>query len=172
MKRLLALLFAMLILLTALPSYAEEIEPNESEILVEDGIALTDEIIVEYGEVYYSKDEVALYLYAFGELPPNYIKKNAAMDLGWDSRLGNLWDVAPGACIGGDSFGNRESRLPKARGRRYFECDVNYEGGYRASERLIFSNDGLIYYTADHYETFTLLYDGWYDADTWYEDAA
>jgi guanyl-specific ribonuclease Sa len=60
--------------------------------------------------------------------------------------------------IGGDRFGNREGLLPESDGRKYFECDVAYEGGYRGAERLVYSNDGLIYYTPDHYESFTLLY--------------
>ena len=172
MKRLLAFLLTLFLLLSAFPLCAEENDTAQGEILVEDGIALTDEVIVEYGENYYLKDEVALYLYAFGELPPNYITKNEAMELGWDSRKGNLWDVAPGACIGGDRFGNYEGLLPKQRGRQYYECDVNYEGGYRDQYRLIFSNDGLIYYTEDHYETFELLYEGWYEEDAWYPKAA
>ncbi len=107
---------------------------------------------------YTSKDEVAAYLNEFGKLPSNYITKSQARDLGWNSAQGNLWNVAPGKSIGGDNFGNYEGRLPKASGRKYYECDINYDGGYRGSERIVYSNDGLIYYTADHYETFTLLY--------------
>jgi guanyl-specific ribonuclease Sa len=60
--------------------------------------------------------------------------------------------------IGGDRFGNREKLLPEESGRTYFECDVNYEGGFRGSERLVFSNDGLIFYTEDHYESFEKMY--------------
>ncbi len=173
MKRFLTLLLALLLLLSmTLPFVAETDTDTAGEILVEEGIALSDKVIVEYGEDYYSKDEVALYLYAFGELPPNYITKNEAMALGWDSRKGNLWDVAPGCCIGGDRFGNYERKLPRQRGRQYYECDVNYEGGFRDQCRLIFSSDGLIYYTEDHYESFTLLYEGWYEEDTWYPKAA
>ncbi|MGN1069057.1 MAG: ribonuclease domain-containing protein [Candidatus Fimadaptatus sp.] len=70
--------------------------------------------------------------------------------------------------IGGDRFGNREGLLPDARGRQYYECDVNYDGGYRGGERIVFSSDGLIYYTCDHYNTFALLYEGWYDPDAAY----
>ncbi len=146
--------------------------PVLGEVLCEDGVAITEELVVEYGYEYYDRDEVALYLHAFCELPVNYITKREAMDLGWDSRQGNLWDVAYGACIGGDRFGNYEGLLPEQKGRRYYECDVNYEGGYRESCRLIFSNDGLIYYTEDHYETFTLMYEGWYEADAEYIPAA
>lgn len=113
--------------------------------------------IVEDGE-YYSKDDVAEYLYLYEHLPDNYITKNEAKKLGWNSSRGNLWDVAPGKVIGGDSFGNREGLLPEEKGRKYYECDVNYEGGYRGSDRIIYSNDGLIYFTEDHYNTFDLLY--------------
>ena len=67
---------------------------------------------------------------------------------------GNLWDVADGMSIGGDKFGNREGLLPKESGRQYYECDIDYEGGYRNGKRIVYSNDGLIYYTEDHYESF------------------
>ena len=80
------------------------------------------------------------------------------MELGWQSSQGNLWDVTEKKSIGGDRFGNREGKLPIKEGRQYYECDINYEGGYRGSERIVYSNDGLIYYTKDHYENFVLLY--------------
>ncbi len=105
----------------------------------------------------YQKDDVARYLEAYGVLPQNYITKSEARDLGWVAEEGNLWDVADGMCIGGDVFGNREGLLPEKAGRVYYECDVDYDGGFRSSHRLVFSNDGLIYYTEDHYEHFTLL---------------
>ena len=70
------------------------------------------------------------------------------------------WKVLPGMSIGGDRFGNYEGKLPKAKGRKWTECDLNTVGKRsRGAERLIFSNDGLIYYTPDHYESFELLYD-------------
>lgn len=109
-------------------------------------------------EEYTSKDEVALYLHTYDRLPGNFITKNAAKKLGWVSKEGNLQEVAPGKSIGGDSYSNREETLPKETGRKYKECDINYHGGYRKAERIIYSNDGLIYYTDDHYNTFTLLY--------------
>ena len=107
---------------------------------------------------YYTPEDVALYLHTFGHLPDNYITKNEAEDLGWESRKGNLWEVADGCCIGGNRFGNNEGLLPDADGRTWRECDVNYEGGYRGEERIVYSSDGLIYYTDDHYESFTQLY--------------
>lgn len=107
---------------------------------------------------YTTPEDVAEYIHTFGTLPNNFITKSEAKALGWDNKKGNLWDVADGKSIGGDYFGNYEELLPKAKDRVYTECDVNYEGGYRGSERIIFSNDGLIYYTDDHYKTFTQLY--------------
>ena len=124
------------------------------------GVVSVDEAQNEIDEdgYYTSKEDVSLYLYTFSELPDNYITKREAVNLGWESKKGNLWDVTDEMSIGGDKFGNREKNLPEKRGRSYFECDINYEGGYRGAERLVYSNDGLIYYTEDHYETFTLLY--------------
>ena len=107
---------------------------------------------------YNTKDEVALYIYTYGELPDNYLTKNEARDRGWDSKKGNLWDVADGMSIGGDRYYNNDDQLPEQKGRKYYECDINYEGGFRGGERIVFSNDGLIYYTGDHYESFELLY--------------
>ncbi len=111
---------------------------------------------VTYGEYYYTVDDVAYYLAEYDELPENYMTKKEAEALGWVSSEGNLWDVAPGAVIGGDRFGNYEGLLPK--GGEYTECDVNYSGGYRGGERLVFDTDGNIWYTADHYSTFEQLY--------------
>ncbi|MDO4605412.1 MAG: ribonuclease domain-containing protein [Helcococcus sp.] len=109
------------------------------------------------GEKYYTKNEVALYLHLFKELPPNYLTKSEAKDLGWDSSKGNLWDVTDKGVIGGDRFSNREGNLPQD---KYFEADVNYEGGYRGAERLIYTKGGkVIYYTGDHYKNFELLYE-------------
>ena len=116
-------------------------------------------ISVEFGEEYSDRDHVALYLHLYEELPPNYITKDEARDLGWDSGKGNLWDVAPGKSIGGDRFGNREGLLPGKKGRTYYECDIDYEGGYRGGKRIVYSSDGLVYYSEDHYENFELLYD-------------
>ena len=109
--------------------------------------------------VYTSKDEVAAYIYKFGGLPQNFITKKEALALGWDAKSGNLWQVTDKKSIGGDRFSNREKKLPSADGRKWFECDIGYRGGRRGAERIVFSNDGLIYYTPDHYENFYLLYD-------------
>lgn len=104
---------------------------------------------------YNTLEEVAVYLAVYGRLPENFLTKKEAQALGWDSRAGNLDEVAPGCAIGGDRFGNYEALVPSAKGRTWQECDIHYAGGYRGGERLVFSNDGLIYYTADHYQHFT-----------------
>ena len=112
---------------------------------------------VQYGEDYDDKDGVALYLHLYGELPPHFITKKEAQKLGWSG--GEIEDFCTGAAIGGDYFGNYEGLLPKKKGRSYYECDIGTVGKKsRGSKRIIFSNDGLIYYTDDHYESFTLLY--------------
>ncbi len=113
---------------------------------------------VEYGKSYTSKEDVALYLHVYEELPPNYITKKEAQNLGWNSKDGNLGEVAPGKSIGGDTFGNREGILPK--GKSYHECDIDSDGGYRNAKRIVYSDDWCIYYTEDHYESFELLYGG------------
>ena len=106
---------------------------------------------------YTTKEDVALYLHTYGHLPANFITKKEAEQAGWHG--GSLERVLPGMCIGGDRFGNYEGKLPKAKGRTWQECDINTLGARgRGAERLLFSNDGLIYYTGDHYETFKLLY--------------
>jgi guanyl-specific ribonuclease Sa len=109
-------------------------------------------------EDFNSRDKVALYIYENNELPDYYMTKKEAGTLGWLASEGNLWEVSKGAVIGGDIFYNREGLLPEKKDRIYFEADINYYGGYRSAERIVFSNDGLIYYTKDHYETFELLY--------------
>lgn len=116
-----------------------------------------EELVKEDG-TYSSPELVAAYLHNFHKLPSNYITKNEAEQLGWDSEKGNLWDVTDKMSIGGSRFGNYEGLLPEADGRIWYECDVNYNGGYRGAERILYSNDGLIYYTDDHYKTFTKLY--------------
>ena len=127
------------------PAEAENPEETpETPVLAEDG-------------TYTGKDDVALYLYTYGHLPDNFITKKEAQNLGWSG--GSLEPYAPGKCIGGSRFGNYEGILPDAPGRTWTECDIDTLGAEkRGAKRIVFSNDGLIYYTEDHYETFTLLY--------------
>ena len=100
---------------------------------------------------------MALYIHTYGKLPSNFITKKEAEKLGWSG--GGLDRYAPGKCIGGDRFGNYEGLLPQKSGRTYTECDIDTLGkSSRGAKRIVFSNDGLIYYTDDHYESFELLY--------------
>lgn len=93
-----------------------------------------DRVRVEKELSYSIKDKVAAYIHEFNELPPNYITKKEAQDLWWDNSKGNLWQVTEKKSIGGDRFGNREDLLQEANHRQYFECDINYQGGYRGDE--------------------------------------
>ncbi len=101
---------------------------------------------------------MALYLHLYGHLPSNFITKKKAEEQGWKSQGGSLDKVLPGMSIGGSAFGNNEGLLPKKKGRKYYECDIDYKGGRRNAKRIVYSNDGLIFYTGDHYETFEQLY--------------
>lgn len=119
-------------------------EESETDLLPEDA-------------VYTSKEEVAEYIYTYGHLPDNFITKKEAQALGWEG--GSLEPYAPGMCIGGSYFGNYEGLLPEEDGRTYTECDIDTLGADgRGAKRIVFSNDGLIYYTEDHYQSFELLY--------------
>lgn len=156
-NKILIILLALMILLTACSTEDVVLETpvEEPEEIIQE---VDEEVTIDEDGYYTSKDEVALYLHTYGKLPNNYITKRDATDLGWDAQKGNLWDVTDKLSIGGDRFGNREKLLPEKEGRTYFECDINYEGGYRGSERIVYSNDGLIFYTEDHYESFEQLY--------------
>lgn len=117
----------------------------------------TMEVAIDEDGWYDSAQDVALYLHLYGHLPDNYMTKNEARALGWSG--GGLDDYAEGMSIGGDRFGNYEGLLPEAKGRTYTEADIDTMGARsRGAKRIVFSNDGLIYYTDDHYESFELLY--------------
>lgn len=120
------------------------------------GTAAIHEDVIDEAGVYDQKEDVALYIHTYEKLPDNYITKKEAQKLGWEG--GQLEPYAPGKCIGGDKFGNYEGLLPEEDDRTYKECDIDTLGKKRGVKRIVFSNDGLIYYTDDHYESFTLLY--------------
>ncbi len=154
---------------TPAEAVTQETENSRQDIVEEDIPELSEEddskeevpsdspTISEEG-TYTSKEDVAAYLHEYGHLPSNYLTKKEAKALGWVSSEGNLDEVAPGMSIGGDYFGNYEGTLPEADGRDYHECDIDFDGTYRNAKRIVYSDDGLIYYTEDHYETFELLY--------------
>lgn len=137
-----------------------------------DGDALASEIASEAADVeaaeaeqaapeiaedgsYTSKDDVALYIHTYGKLPSNFITKAEAKKLGWTG--GGLDEFAEGKCIGGDKFGNNEGKLPD--GKKYKECDIDTLGAdSRGAKRIVYSDDGSVYYTDDHYENFEQVY--------------
>lgn len=148
------LTFLLAVLLSAcMPKQSSSLPESSAQA---DETASAAEELLQDG-VYDSKEDVALYLQLYGSLPENYITKQEAEELGWEG--GSLEPYAPGKCIGGNRFGNYEGLLPEKEGRTYQECDIDTLGaGSRGAKRIVFSNDGLIYYTEDHYSSFALLY--------------
>ena len=153
-----ALLLIALVLLNTLGGEAleaPELPDIGSQSLIEVTEAADEAALPEDGW-FYSAESVSLYLQTYGKLPDNFITKDEARELGWEG--GSVEEFAPGYAIGGDNFGNREGLLPVAEGRQYYECDIDTDGqDSRGAKRIVYSNDGLIYYTDDHYESFTLL---------------
>ena len=146
------------------PQQQVQLLPSESEVPFETAAIETQaqpqappetESLIDAAGSYTSKADVALYIHTYGCLPENFMTKAEARKLGWEG--GGLEDYAPGMCIGGDHFGNYEGLLPDD--RDYTECDIDTLGkNSRGAKRIVFSDDGLIYYTEDHYESFELLY--------------
>jgi hypothetical protein len=135
-------------------SETEQIETEQTEALQPETQQIQN---IDEDGTYTTKEDVALYIYTYGHLPDNFITKKEAEKLGWSG--GSLEPYAPGKCIGGSRFGNYEGILPEKDGRTYTECDIDTLGAdKRGAKRIVFSNDGLIYYTEDHYTTFELLY--------------
>ncbi len=135
-------------------SVSPEDESGQPSILLPESELI--ELLDEDGS-YTTCEDVALYLEIYEKLPGNFITKQEARNLGWEG--GSLEAYAPGKCIGGDKFGNYEGLLPEAEGRSYKECDIDTLGAdSRGAKRIVYSNDGLIYYTEDHYASFTLMY--------------
>lgn len=157
-RRLLYLFFLLLTVVVFAGCSAADILSGEGNNNEQETVQESSDIEVEEDGYYTDRDEVALYIHTFRRLPDNFIRKSEASKLGWEPSEGNLWEVTDRKSIGGDRFGNREGLLPDKEGRQYYEADINYEGGYRGAERIVYSNDGLIYYTSDHYDTFFLLY--------------
>lgn len=166
MKKLLALLLALVMTVsfygcdktpadpdqTKDDSQIQQVENQEQDSQTDPG---TSNTINEYGW-YYSAEDVMEYINTYGELPDNYITKEEAQTMGWEG--GSIEEYLPGFAIGGDCFANREGYLPDETGRIWYECDIDtLDADSRGAKRLVYSNDGLIYYTEDHYETFILL---------------
>ena len=158
LRTLALVLLAVLMILTgcSLPAVREDI----AELPLADAAPETEKAVPaeERAGPVIEPQAIADYLFAYGKLPDNFITKKEAQDLGWDSTRNYVSDVAPGKSIGGSYFGNYEGKLPDREGRRWYECDIDYDGINRGTKRIIYSSDGLIYYTEDHYETFVKLY--------------
>ena len=153
MKKLLSILLTVLLACSLFASCTYTAQPVERE----NQSRTTKSQTIDRNGSYTSKDDVALYIHTYGELPKNFITKKEAERLGWDG--GSLEPYAPGKSIGGSYFGNYEGKLPKKKGRTYHECDIDTKGKRsRGPKRIVYSNDGLVYYSDDHYETFELLY--------------
>ncbi len=142
---------------TADSGTADDSDTSDSDVSSDQtAIDETDALLDQNGS-YTSKEDVTNYLVQYGTLPKNFITKKAARKLGWEG--GSLEPYAPGKCIGGDYFGNYEQKLPVVSGRTYHECDIDTLGAdSRGAKRIIYSDDGQIYYTDNHYQSFTLLY--------------
>lgn len=138
-----------------LASESTSAESDEASAVTTEYTAHTEPLLDEDG-TYTTKADVALYIHTYGKLPSNFMTKKQAKKLGWSG--GSLEDYAPGMCIGGDYFGNYEGLLPED--KEYHECDIDTLGKKsRGAKRIIYSDDGYIYYTEDHYESFELLYE-------------
>jgi chromosome segregation ATPase len=124
------------------------------------GVKLID---VALGATYTSFDGVASYIHKYGKLPDNYITKGQAEVAGWSPGK-NVNYFTPGKSLGGDIFLNLPDRttgirpLPSKESRIWYEADINYTEGTRKnfSERILYSNDGLIYKSHNHYEDLPL----------------
>ena len=156
----LLLLLALLLSLTACGDAVQTIDTIQQAAQTVQEIAAAQEEetpAIEEDGTYTTKEDVARYIHTYGHLPENFITKKQAQALGWEG--GSLEPYAPGKCIGGSRFGNYEGTLPEKDGRTYTECDIDTLGASkRGGKRIVFSNDGLSYYTEDHYETFEPLY--------------
>lgn len=135
-----------------LEAYGDVLEDYEAEEEAEEQTEVEFELPVT------DPQQIVNYLARYGELPENFITKKEAQALGWNRNYNYLGDVAPGKSIGGDRFGNYEGSLPSKKGRVWYECDANYRGSGRGPERVLYSSDGLYYYSDDHYKTFTRMY--------------
>lgn len=134
-------------------SIANDVSSSSQSSAEDTATSQAVEVSITEDGSYTSKDEVAAYLHSYGKLPSNYLTTEAAKALGWDGES-DLWEIQSGAAIGGDEYGNHAGLLPAEDGRSWKQCDVGYNGGTRGPERLVYSSDGLIYYSPDRFTTF------------------
>ncbi|OBW42689.1 Ribonuclease precursor [Chryseobacterium sp. MOF25P] len=145
----LGLLFGMSVMFVYNNFIAEKKVPNKTENVSKASVNQSDKQSIDELT---NENTIINYVKQNHQLPNYYITKNEAKKLGWNPSQGNLCEVLPGKAIGGDHFGNREGKLPKD--EKYFEADVNYSCGNRNSDRIIFTKNGEVYLTKDHYKSF------------------
>lgn len=145
----LGLLFGMSVMYIYNNFIAEKEVPTKTENISEASVNRSDKQSIDELT---NENTIINYVKQNHQLPNYYITKNEAKKLGWNPSQGNLCEVLPGKAIGGDHFGNREGKLPKD--EKYFEADVNYSCGNRNSDRIIFTKNGEVYLTKDHYKSF------------------
>ena len=137
-------------------------DTTAAQSITEAAATTAEAVKIDENGSYTTKEDVALYIHTYGKLPSNFITKSAAEKAGWSGSGSDALDnysATSGKCIGGDTFGNYEGLLPSKSGRTWKECDIDtLHASQRGTKRIVFSNDGLIYYTEDHYTTFTKLY--------------
>lgn len=145
----LGLLFGMSVMFVYNNFIAEKEAPTKTENISEASVNRSDKQSIDELT---NENTIINYVKQNNQLPDYYITKNEAKKLGWNPSHGNLCEVLPGKAIGGDHFGNREGKLPKD--EKYFEADVNYSCGNRNSDRIVFTKNGEVYLTKDHYKSF------------------
>ena len=134
-----------------------DVDPDDLTIYGEP-VGVPRTVSVQRNKTYTSRDEVALYIHQYGRVPSNFVTKTRAREAGWVASEGNLQDVLPGMSIGGGGWHNDEFTMPGSFNAQWRECDINYNGGFRGPERLVYSDEGLIFYTPDHYVSYARLF--------------
>ena len=139
--------------------YPSQTGVDEDDVFVYgEPVGVPEGTTVRRGESYTSMEEVALYIHTYGTVPPNFVSKTKARNAGWVAEEGNLQDVLPGMSIGGGGWHNDDQVMPGDEWDQWYECDINYSGGYRGAERLVYSDNGMVFYTADHYDSYARIY--------------
>ena len=155
------LLAAILLLSSCTASALETAKKNKNKTTATPAVTETPTAVPEVTATPGPMDEaqkLADYIFEYGKLPENFITKKEAQARGWQDQYRYVGDIEPGRCIGGDYFGNYERKLPVVKGRKYYEADCFYQGGPRNEYRIIYSTDGHVWFTGDHYETFIELF--------------
>lgn len=96
------------------------------------------------------------YLIEYGQLPNNFITKGSQET--WMVRR-QFRTLRPRQMYWRRLFWQLRKSSPVVSGRTYHECDIDtLNAKSRGAKRIIYSDDGQIYYTDNHYKSFTLLY--------------